>query len=114
VISAELAVPVHGHFNIIHGETGLKADVYPAGTDALNHWGLDRRRRIAVEKDVLWVAPPEYVIIRKLEYWRDGGSEKHLRDIQSILANVANDVDRGLIDREAQQRGLADLWGRAG
>jgi len=28
------------------------------------------------------VAAPEYVIVRKLEFFREGGSEKHLRDIR--------------------------------
>ena len=32
------------------------------------------------------LAPAEYVIVRKLEYYREGGSEKHLRDIRSMLA----------------------------
>jgi len=33
----------------------------------------------------IWVAPPEYVIIRKLEFFEEGGTEKHLRDIGGML-----------------------------
>jgi len=29
-----------------------------------------------------YAAPPEYVILRKLQYFREGGSEKHLLDIK--------------------------------
>lgn len=29
------------------------------------------------------------VILKKLEYYREGGSQKHLRDIQGILANIS-------------------------
>ncbi len=32
-----------------------------------------------------------YVIVRKLEYFREGGSEKHLRDIKGML-NVSGDI----------------------
>ena len=34
----------------------------------------------------LHVAPPEYVVVRKLEFYREGRSAKHLRDIRSMLA----------------------------
>jgi hypothetical protein len=32
--------------------------------------------------------PPEYVVIKKLEFLREGGSEKHVRDIRGILAGI--------------------------
>jgi phage pi2 protein 07 len=32
------------------------------------------------------VAPPEYVIIRKLEFYQEGNSARHLSDIESILS----------------------------
>lgn len=35
--------------------------------------------------DVVWLAPPEYVIVRKLQYYREGKSPKHLADIRNIL-----------------------------
>jgi hypothetical protein len=37
-------------------------------------------------------APPEYVIIRKLEFLAEGASEKHIRGINSILANCPIDI----------------------
>lgn len=39
----------------------------------------------------VWVAPIEYVIVRKLEYFREGGSEKHLRDIRA-MRQVSGDL----------------------
>ena len=35
--------------------------------------------------------PPEDVIIKKLEYFREGGSQKHIQDIQGILAQTPLD-----------------------
>jgi hypothetical protein len=38
----------HGHFNLIHTATSLKADVYPAGNDPLHRWALARRQEIQI------------------------------------------------------------------
>jgi hypothetical protein len=50
------------------------------------------------------------VIIKKLEFLREGGSEKHLRDIRGMLA--LTNVDRAFLEKEIAQRGLTDLWRR--
>ena len=56
----------------------------------------------------LWLAPPEYVIIRKLEFYREGGSEKHLRDIRGMLA--VTDVETDFLEEEIEKRGLNEVW----
>lgn len=100
----------HGHFNLIHTATSLKADVFPAGADPLHRWALARRKEIRVGADTVWVAPPEYVIIRKLEYLRDGGSDKHARDIRAMLRELGNQIDSGAVLTEVERRGLTKLW----
>ncbi len=107
VVRTECGRDTRGHFNFIHHDTGMKADVYIAGMDALHEWGLDHRRRIG--NPALWLAPPEYVILRKLEFWREGHSEKHLRDIRAMLASRL-DMDRDFLSRETRERGLEDVW----
>ena len=68
VIAVETCRPRRGHFNIIHHATGHKADIYSAGSDPLQAWGLKNRRAIEMaDGESLWIAPPEYVILRKLE-----------------------------------------------
>src|SRR5687767_2779113 len=46
VIRAEQARTQRGHFNLIHLESGFKADIYLAGTDPLHAWALPLRRRV--------------------------------------------------------------------
>lgn len=71
-------------FNIIHPALALKADYFVAG-DELAGWGLDHRRREPMGETAVWLAPPEYVIVRKLQYFRMGESPKHVDDVRSIL-----------------------------
>ena len=85
VIYAETAKETRGHFNIIHQNSGFKADIYPIGKDKLHIWAMGHRRKVTVEQSDIWIAPPEYVILRKLQYYQEGGSQKHLRDIKKMI-----------------------------
>jgi hypothetical protein len=97
-----------GMFNLVHHATQFKADVYLAAGDPLHDWALGYRRRIDISGSGAWIAPPEYVILRKLQFFREGGSDKHLRDIRFILA--ATPVDRAFIETEVGKRGLLGPW----
>ncbi len=102
-----------GHFNVIHMETGFKADIYPAGQDPLHVWGMARRRTIELEGERLYLAPPEYVILRKLEYYREGGSEKHLRDIAGMWRAKEITLDEQALGEWAERLGLSGLLEKA-
>lgn len=113
VIEVERRRPNRGHFNIIHLATGYKADAYMAGSDPLHAWGLERRRQLQLKGGPAAVAPPEYVVLRKLEFYREGGSAKHLEDIRAILQSSATDLDATFLETEITQRGLRDIWDAA-
>ncbi|MGH7937213.1 MAG: hypothetical protein ACRD5Z_03425, partial [Bryobacteraceae bacterium] len=108
VIKLEAARAQRGHFNLIDHETGFKADVYLATSEPLQLWAWERRRELSIAGATAWIAPPEYVIIGKLEFYREGGSEKHLRDIRGMLA--VTEVDEELLEREIAARRLQDAW----
>lgn len=111
VIVVEAGRFTRGHFNIIHHETGHKADMYMCGRDPLQAWGLERRNRIELAGgNTLSVAPPEYVIVRKLEYFREGGSEKHLHDIRGMLEASGDSLDRQALDLWIRRFGLEQEW----
>lgn len=111
VIRTETARSLRGHFNIIRLETGFKADIYLVGSDPLHAWALPMRRRIEWGDSVLQVAPPEYVILRKLEYFREGGSTKHLLDIRAILQ--ITEIDMSVLAMWVKRLGLEDAWAGA-
>jgi hypothetical protein len=65
---------------------------------------------LEVEGETLVVAPPEYVILRKLEYHREGGSEKHLRDIRSMLDTSPEKIHSAELEQQITARGLQESW----
>src|SRR5882724_8311278 len=109
VIAVEVAREQRGHFNIIHHETGFKADVYLSGRDPLHAWGLARARQLEVDGQVL-VAPPEHVILRKLEYYQEGGLEKRLRDVRSMLNTSPGAIQSAELEQQIAARGLQEAW----
>jgi hypothetical protein len=109
VIRAEQARAQRGHFNLIHEESGFKADIYLAGTDPLHAWALPLRRRLRWSDELeVSVAPPEYVVLRKLEYFREGRSSKHPADIRAI--REVTGLDEPALRPWLDRLGLVSLW----
>lgn len=104
----EVTHRTRGMFNLLHHESQFKADIYLVAGDPLHAWALKHRRRIDLGGGGAWIAPPEYVILRKLEFLREGGSDKHLRDIRFILAATA--VDRAFLEQEIARIGVEAEW----
>jgi len=110
VIQTERARDSHGHFNIIHNETAFKADVYLLGNDSLHRWAFARRKLVEFDGERVWMAPPEYVIVRKLQYLRDGGSTKHATDVRNMLAVLGDQLDTSALMRQLAILGLMSIW----
>ncbi|MGH2620875.1 MAG: hypothetical protein ACRDHG_09950 [Anaerolineales bacterium] len=100
-----------GQFNIIHPSSGLKVDVIIRKETAFERSRFGRRRRIRpAESYEADFAAPEDVIIKKMEYYREGGSEKHLRDITGIMKVSAGEIDEVYIAEWADRLGLRPIW----
>jgi hypothetical protein len=105
------AVTEHGQFNIIHPASGLKVDVLIPADTPFNQSRFARVRRVKPSPDYdASFASAEDVIIKKMEYYREGGSEKHLRDITGVLRISGDNVDRAYIADWARQLGLERIW----
>lgn len=100
-----------GQFNILHPGSGLKIDVMVADEGEFNDSRFRRARilRTAPDTDVVF-ASPEDVIIKKLQFYREGRSEKHLRDIAGVLGVVGDELDHDYIEHWAQVMGLEEIW----
>ena len=113
VIIVEIGRRFRGHFNLIHHKTGFKADIYLSGNDKLHRWALNNRKSIDMNSETFWIAPVEYVILRKLEYYREGESEKHLQDIAGILSISSNQIDFDRLSEIVYEHSLENEWGKA-
>jgi hypothetical protein len=112
VIRSEVQRETRGHFNLICHANGYKADIYPIGRDPLHAWAMGIRRCVEIGGIEVWLAPPEYVILRKLQFYQEGGSDKHLRDIRNMLEMSASLIDQGELEARIAQLGLAAVWAK--
>jgi hypothetical protein len=104
------AVRSGGQFNIIHVDCGLKIDVFVAHDPVEWQQVRNARRLPTAEGGLANFSPPEELIIKKLSYYHSGGSEKHLRDIASMLRIGRFPIDRDRVATMAESHGLSDVW----
>jgi hypothetical protein len=98
-------------FNILHPSSGLKVDVIVCPDSEFDLNRFSRARRIASSDAAsAFFSSPEDVILSKMEFYKEGGSEKHLRDITGILKVKGPEIDRDYISRWADRLGVADVW----
>jgi len=109
--AARSAIKNRQQFNIIWASEGLKADIIIPSNHALDQSQLDRARRVRPRDDFEAVfATPEDVILKKLQAYAEGGSDKHLRDVASMLKIQSDRIDIEQIENWVRQLGLTDIW----
>lgn len=105
------AILHHSQFNIIHPASGLKVDIIVKRDTPFDHSRFQRIRRIQpAESYQANFAAPEDVIIIKMEFYKMGSSEKHLRDITGILKISGPEIDYGYIMEWSKRLGLTEIW----
>lgn len=98
-------------FNVLHPSSGLRIDVMIPEPSEFNRSRLSRAARLRTTADTTaWFASPEDAILKKLEYYRLGGSDKHLRDIAGVLKIRRDRLDYAYLAQWAQKLGVSDLW----
>jgi len=105
------AIGIGGQFNVIEPESGNNIDFMIARRDEWGQEELRRRQRLPFLAGVEgYAARPEDVIISKLLYFQEGGSDKHLRDIAGILKVAAQPLDRNYLERWIAALNLQEPW----
>ncbi len=108
--AAKEAVELRRPFNVIHPESANKIDFMVLPDVAWARAQIERRQQIELTQNCTgYVAAPEDVILGKLVYYREGGSEKHLRDIAGILRISEELVDREYLVEQAKQLKILDI-----
>lgn len=110
VIAQEAARSAYGHFNVLHLESDARADVYLVGDDALSKHGLETKRVVQLVGLTVPIASPEHVILQKLRFRQQGASERHLRDVRTMLRVMGSALDVEALAREAGTLGVSAQW----
>lgn len=93
-----------------------KIDLFVLRGDPFDASEFARRTRVEVRPGQgLSVKSPEDTVLRKLLWFRDGGSvsERQWRDVVEVLRHARTGLDAPYLDGWAARLGLADLLGRA-
>jgi len=105
------AVAQKGSFNILHPASGLKVDVIVPADTMFNRSRFARVQRIRTDADLqASFTSAEDLIVKKMEFFREGGSEKHLRDIAGILKISGESLDYDYVESWAENLGLETIW----
>jgi hypothetical protein len=98
-------------FNVLHPKSGMKIDFMIARQDAWGRRQLERRRQVELYPgQQCYIAAPEDVILGKLLYYREGQSDKHLRDIAAMLQTSGDEIDRADVAAWAAKLDVLDIW----
>lgn len=109
--AVEEAIRQRRMFNIIHIPSGLKIDV---SVMKRTDFDTSRMARVIVLSSpdgvVLRFTSPEDVILKKMEFYKGGGSDKHLRDIAGVLKICDRPIDYAYIESWATRLDVLDIW----
>lgn len=98
-------------FNVLHPATGNKIDFIVSQNDEWSKSQFAKRQRVRLLPDREgFCARREDIILGKIVYYAEGGSEKHLRDIAGILRISREEVDLTEITRWAEKLGIVEVW----
>lgn len=98
-----------GSFNLIHQQSGIKVDIVLYTDTEYHRSEFSRRSKIEILPQFeVYIAAPENIILKKLDYYREGGAEKHLTDIREILAG--SKVDSDYLQLWITKLGLSKEW----
>lgn len=101
------AIETQGMFNVIHNEWIIKADFIVCKDSPYRLVEFGRRREIDVQGTPVAVVAPEDLILSKLDWARESGSELQRRDVQNIIAAVG-DLDWDYLEQWAGQLQLGE------
>lgn len=101
-----------GEFNLIHLSSGFKVDFVFRKNNEHSKTEFLRRAKVELFPGLsVSVASPEDVIIKKLMYYCEGLSEKHLTDVKGIL--MSTPLDDAYLDSWVTALNLKDAMKRA-
>ena len=104
------AITHRSSFNLIHHASGLKIDFWLVQRVPFDKERFARRRQVLLFDEKVWVTTPEDLILIKLLWLKESGSQKHRDDIRGIVAVQSNRFDARYVERWTVQQSTRELW----
>lgn len=112
VDSAREAIRGHSSFNLVDTATALKVDLFVVGDGLLDRMQIERRVLVSIpgSRNGIWVTAAEDQVLRKLDWFRQGGSmsDRQWRDVVGILRIHGQSMDIDYLRTSASEIGLTD------
>lgn len=100
------AIAGEGMFNVLHLGKLVKLDFIVRRDTPYRRHEFERRRRVRLPGFEAWIVSREDLILSKLAWAKDSGSELQIRDVQALLAGGA---DRTYLERWAVELSIVEL-----
>jgi hypothetical protein len=100
------AITGDGMFNVLHLAKLVKLDFIVRKDTPYRRHEFGRRKRVRLPGFEAWIVSREDLILSKLAWAKDSGSEMQMRDVQALLAGGA---DRTYLERWAKELSVAEL-----
>ncbi|MDO9514358.1 MAG: hypothetical protein Q7J59_07125 [Elusimicrobiota bacterium] len=98
-------------FNFIHTPSALKIDFFPAGSGEYEKTQfLNKVEQEFDEKRTAFFSSAEDIIVKKLDFYMEGKSEKHIEDIKGMLSMQGEKLNFKYIDYWSEKKGSFDVW----
>lgn len=100
-----------GEFNFIDGITGIKVDFWVSSNGDFDLSRFKRRSAKKILGQKIYFTSPEDLILSKLKWFKESGSNRHLEDAESVLKISGDDLDMGYLREWAKKLGVMNELG---
>ena len=104
------AIASDGMFNVLHLEKLVKLDFIVRKDTPYRRHEFGRRQRVRLPGFETWIVSREDLILSKLVWAKESGSEVQLRDVCALLAGGS---DRQYLERWARELSVMELLGKS-
>lgn len=105
------AIRDRGMFNIIHNDSVVKVDFIIRKDEEYRIEEFARKKKITIDTVPVWIVAPEDLILSKLVWVKNSGSELQFRDARQMMA--LKDIDETYLQKWSRTLGVDDLMKRA-
>lgn len=96
-----------GEFNFIHPASGLKVDFWILKNQVFDKIRLKRRVAKKINRQTIYFTSPEDLILSKLIWHKENGSDRQLEDVESVLK--ISKVDKKYLKKWAELLNVSQI-----